>query len=107
MAGVVGVAMVGPALVPYVQPWWVVLLALLASAPTLWRRAALLTSGLVIGTATTLLTIGYPSPPHPIMLLFLPFGALVWTYTFAAAAIPAPLRVTVIVVQAPARAAAR
>jgi signal transduction histidine kinase len=99
LAAVVSVAMVGPALVPYVQPWWVVLLAVLASVPVLWRRAALLTSGLVVGTATTLLTISYPSLPHSIVLLFLPFGALVWTYTFAAAAIPPPLRVTVIVVQ--------
>ncbi|WP_283136311.1 sensor histidine kinase [Rhizohabitans arisaemae] len=100
IAAVVTVAMVGAALVPNVQPWWVVALTLLASAPILWRRAALIPVGCVVGTATTLLALSYRSLQQDMVLLFLPYGALVWTYTFAAATVGRVLRTFGIAVQA-------
>lgn len=65
------------------QSWWFVGLTVMGSAPLYWRRAALLPVGFVVGAATTALALTYHSQPGA-PILFLPYGALVWTYTFAA-----------------------
>lgn len=65
------------------QSWWFVGLAVMGSAPLYWRRAALLPVGFIVGAATTALALTYHSQPGA-PILFLPYGALVWTYTFAA-----------------------
>lgn len=87
---VVVLATVLPTLLPP-RPWWFVLLAVLGSAPLLWRHAAMLPVGLVVGAATTALVLSYRSLPSTPLLL-LPYGALVWTYTFAAARTSTRLR---------------
>ncbi|WP_460356483.1 sensor histidine kinase [Actinoallomurus acanthiterrae] len=78
----VTVMTVTPAIVPQRQPWWFTVLAALMSVPMLWRRRALLTVGAVVGSATTILAIAAKSLPGTLLLL--PYGVLVWTYTFAA-----------------------
>ncbi|WP_432930602.1 sensor histidine kinase [Microbispora sp. CA-135349] len=86
IAAVVTVMTVTPVLVPYRQPWWAVALAVLMSVPVLWRRRAILPVGAVVGCATTVLAIAAKSLPHSATLvLLLPYGVLVCTYTFAAA----------------------
>ncbi|OPG12916.1 sensor histidine kinase [Microbispora sp. GKU 823] len=85
IAAVVTVMTVTPVLVPYRQPWWAVTLAVLMSVPVLWRRRAVLPVGAVVGCATTILAIAAKSLPHSATLLLLPYGVLVFTYTFAAA----------------------
>ncbi|MEU8609295.1 histidine kinase [Actinoplanes sp. NPDC048791] len=72
-----------PSLVPHVRPWWFVTLAVLMSAPVLWRRHAILSTGVIVGSATTLMAITAQSLPQSVLLL--PYGVLVCTYTFAAA----------------------
>jgi signal transduction histidine kinase len=83
IAGVVTVLTVTPAFVPYVRPWWFVTLSGVMSVPVLWRRRAVLTTGVVVGCATTLLAIAAKALPGSGILL--PYGVLVCTYTFAAA----------------------
>jgi signal transduction histidine kinase len=56
--------------------WPAVLIGLAASAPVLWRRRAIVPVALVVGCATTGLSIVDRLPP-------LPYGMLVCTYTFA------------------------
>ncbi|MFF5212616.1 sensor histidine kinase [Streptosporangium sp. NPDC000396] len=56
------------------EPWWIIVCAVLASAPLLWRRRAPLTVMLVVGLATTVLAL-------PSALPRLPYGALVCVYT--------------------------
>ncbi|WP_131738815.1 sensor histidine kinase [Actinomadura roseirufa] len=80
LALAVTLATVVPALVA-ARPWWVVALALLASAPILWRRRAPLGTGLVVGLAMTALVV-WQKP------LFLPWGPLVSVYTIAALSRP-------------------
>ncbi|HEX5199992.1 sensor histidine kinase [Paractinoplanes rhizophilus] len=83
VAAVVTVLTVTPAFIPYVRPWWFVALAVLMSVPVLWRRRAILTTGVIVGSATTLVAIAAKSLPQSVILL--PYGVLVCTYTFAAA----------------------
>lgn len=86
IAAVVTVMTVTPVLVPYRQPWWAVALAVLMSVPVLWRRRAVLPVGAVVGCATTVLAIAVKPLPHSgALVLLLPYGVLVCTYTFAAA----------------------
>ncbi|MFB9831871.1 sensor histidine kinase [Actinoallomurus acaciae] len=87
VGAVVTVAMVVPAFVPYVQPWWVVLLSVLGSVPVIWRRTFLIPVGLVAGSAVTVLALGHESLTHQLPWL-MPYGPLVWTYTFADLAKP-------------------
>jgi signal transduction histidine kinase len=85
IAVVVVVVTVTPAVVPHRQPWWFVVLAALMSVPVLWRHHAILTVGAIVGAATTILAIAAQSRPHSAtLLLLLPYGVLVCTYTFAA-----------------------
>lgn len=77
---VVSAATVGPALVPFRQPWWVVALAVLASVPVLWRRRAPIAVTWVVGLAMTALVM-WEKP-------MLPYGPLVGTYTIAALSPP-------------------
>ncbi|WP_030510141.1 sensor histidine kinase [Microbispora rosea] len=87
IAGAVTVMTVTPVLLPHRQPWWAVVLAVLMSVPVLWRRRAILSVGAVVGCATTILAITAKSLPHSstLVVLLLPYGVLVCTYTFAAA----------------------
>ncbi|GLW20955.1 sensor histidine kinase [Microbispora triticiradicis] len=86
ITAVVTVMTVTPVLVPYRQPWWAVALAVLMSVPVLWRRRAVLPVGAVVGCATTVLAIAVEPLPHSgALVLLLPYGVLVCTYTFAAA----------------------
>ncbi|MEU8195137.1 histidine kinase [Microbispora amethystogenes] len=86
IAAVVTVMTVTPLLVPYRQPWWAVALAVLMSVPVLWRRRVILPVGAVVGCATTVLAIAVKPLPHSgALVLLLPYGVLVCTYTFAAA----------------------
>ncbi len=83
IAAVVTALMVAPALVPRPQPWWVVALTVMASAPVLWRRRFVISAGLVTGAAMTVLALVDHTLPHaPVILV--PYGPLVCTYTFAA-----------------------
>jgi signal transduction histidine kinase len=82
IAVVVTAAMVVPTFVPHRQPWWVVLLATLASVPVLWRRTLLIPSALVAGCAMTVLALSHPTLTHQVPVL-MPYGPLVCTYTFA------------------------
>ncbi|MCQ9180977.1 sensor histidine kinase [Streptomyces sp. IBSBF 2953] len=61
--------------------WWVVLLALFASVPVLWRRRAPVPVTLVVGAATSALVL-WQKP------LLLPWGPLVGVYTVAALSRP-------------------
>ncbi|MDN3352933.1 sensor histidine kinase [Actinomadura sp. DC4] len=82
IAAVVTVAMVMPTFVPHRQPWWVVVLAVLSSAPLVWRRRFLITSGLVTGGAVTVLALVHHGLAHELPVL-MPYGPLICTYTFA------------------------
>jgi signal transduction histidine kinase len=77
---VVTAATVGPALVPSPQPWWVVVLAVLASVPVLWRRRMPIVVTFLVGLAMTVLVM-WQKP-------MLPYGPLVGTYTIAALSPP-------------------
>ncbi|MEW9528592.1 sensor histidine kinase [Microbispora sp. NPDC049125] len=57
--------------------WWKVVLALAASVPLLWRRRAPVRVAVLVGVATTGLSLAQAMPP-------LPYGALAGTYTVAA-----------------------
>ncbi|RJO75342.1 sensor histidine kinase [Nocardia panacis] len=59
------------------HPWWVLLPALLASAPVLWRRRAPLGTLAVVGPAMIALACVDAMPP-------LPYGTMVCAYTIAA-----------------------
>lgn len=83
VAAVVTVLAVTPALVPDPRPWWFVALVALTAVPVLWRRRAILSTGAVVGGATTIVSIVAQPAPHSVLLL--PYGVLVCTYTFAAA----------------------
>lgn len=72
-------ATVLPALSGGPHAWWVLPLALASSVPVLWRERALLTVGLIVGTATTV-SASLGAPP------LLPVGPMVCLYTFAARA---------------------
>ncbi|WP_280883408.1 sensor histidine kinase [Streptomyces pseudovenezuelae] len=61
--------------------WWVVLLALLASVPVLWRRRAPVVVTLVVGAAMSVMVL-WQKP------LLLPWGPLVGVYTVAALSRP-------------------
>ena len=88
IASVASVASVAPMIVPHVQPWWVVALALLTSVPVLWRRTLLVPAGLVTGLSMTALSLVQGSLAyHPFPLM--PYGPLICTYTFAVVASPA------------------
>lgn len=87
VGAVVTVAMVVPTFVPYLQPWWVVALSVLGSVPVIWRRTFLIPVGLVAGSAVTVLALGHESLAHQLPWL-MPYGPLVWTYTFADLAKP-------------------
>lgn len=82
---VVALAAVAATVLPTVaggpREWWVLPLALASSVPVLWRERALLTVGLIVGTATTV-SAALGAPP------LLPVGPLVCLYTFAARASP-------------------
>jgi signal transduction histidine kinase len=75
---------VTPAIVPHRQPWWFAVLAVLMSVPILWRRHAIFVVGAIVGSATTILALAANSLSHAATWLLLPYGVLVWTYTFAA-----------------------
>ncbi|MFG2576897.1 sensor histidine kinase [Streptomyces sp. NPDC048481] len=62
-------------------PWWLVLLALSASVPVLWRRRAPVAVTLVVGAAMSVLVL-WQKP------LLLPWGPLVGVYTVAALSRP-------------------
>ncbi|WP_285577406.1 sensor histidine kinase [Actinoallomurus iriomotensis] len=87
IGAVVTVAMVLPAFVPHVQPWWVVGLSVLSSLPVIWRRTLLIPVGLVSGGAVTVLALAHQSLAHQLPWL-MPYGPLLWTYTFAELAKP-------------------
>ncbi|WP_333738623.1 histidine kinase [Streptomyces sp. IBSBF 2806] len=76
----VTLATVVPVLLPPVR-WWVVLPALFASVPVLWRRRAPVPVTLVVGAAMTALVL-WQKP------LLLPWGPLVGVYTVAALSRP-------------------
>lgn len=84
----VTIATVGPELAER-RPWWVIGLALAASAPLLWRRRAPLTTLWVVGTGIILLACTHALPP-------LPYGTVVCAYTIAAYGGPAARVVAVI-----------
>jgi len=84
---VVTVAMVAPTFVPYRQPWWVVALSVLGSVPVIWRRRLLIPVGLVTGGAVMTLALLHESLTHQLPWL-MPYGPLVFTYTFAELASP-------------------
>lgn len=79
VAAVVTVATVAPLLAAGHPRWWLLPLAVAASVPVAWRRQALVPVCLVVGVATTALA---PSPD--LGPLFVPYGALLCAYTFAA-----------------------
>lgn len=83
IAGLAAVGTVGPALAYPGRSWWNVLLALAASVPLVWRRQATIPTTAVVGIATIALASSDPPPP-----VFLPYGALICTYTFALLAAP-------------------
>jgi signal transduction histidine kinase len=83
VAGAVAVGTVGPALVYPGRSWWVVVLAVLASVPLVWRRRATIPVTLVVGAATVVL-VSLDSPPP----VFMAYGSLVCTYTFASLSPP-------------------
>ncbi len=83
LGAVITAATVLPAVVPYAQPWWVVLATMLASVPVVWRRVALLPVTAVVGGATTALALTYQQLPHS-PLPPIPFGALACAYAFGA-----------------------
>ncbi|MEV7008827.1 histidine kinase [Streptosporangium sp. NPDC051022] len=87
IAAVVTAATVTPVFVRHVQPWWVVVLALLTSVPVLWRHTLLVPAGLVTGLSMTAFALVQEQLPHKPFLL-MPYGPLVCTYTFAALAPP-------------------
>ncbi|WP_460531340.1 sensor histidine kinase [Flindersiella endophytica] len=90
LTAAVTVATVLPVLLPP-RPWWIVMLAVLASVPLLWRRRAPIPVGIVVGVAiTALLSV---QPPLPIEL---PYGTLVCAYTIAANCTPRWRRLTVV-----------
>ncbi len=69
--------------------WPAVLIGLAASTPVLWRRRAIVAVAIVVGCATTELSIVDRLPP-------LPYGMLVCTYTFATLASAALRRAAVL-----------
>ena len=75
----ISAATVGPVLAS--GAWWAVGLALLASAPMLWRRKAPVRVTAVVGLAMTALVMGGYKP-------LLPYGPLVGVYTIAAVSRP-------------------
>ena len=92
IAGAVFAATVMPLLAPSPRVWWVIVLAVLASLPVLWRRRSPIAVALVVGLATTGLAFAQQLPP-------LPYGALACTYTFAAFS-PPVWRLLAVLVQA-------
>ncbi len=76
LTAVITVASVGPTVLAG-HPWWVVLLAVVASAPVLWRRRAPVATFLVVGPALTLLACVHAMPA-------LPYGTVICAYTIAA-----------------------
>jgi len=89
VAVVVTVATVGPVLVGH-APWWVLVAAVLAAVPVLWRRRAPVLVLLVVGPAITVLAAAHSLPA-------LPYGTLICAYTIAADSPPALRRGTLIV----------
>src|SRR5262245_15968670 len=90
LTAAVTVATVLPVLLPP-RAWWVVVLALLASVPLVWRRRAPIPVGAVVGVSiTALLAV---QPPLPIEL---PYGTLVCAYTIAAYCSPLWRRLTIV-----------
>jgi signal transduction histidine kinase len=83
VAVVVTIATVGPVLVGH-APWWVLVAAVLAAVPVLWRRRAPVRVLLVVGPAITVLAAAHSLPA-------LPYGTLICAYTIAADS-PAVLR---------------
>lgn len=77
ITGAVAVATLWPSLTWASGGWWEVTSALGASVPLLWRRRAPIFVALVVGMATTGLSLAQAMPP-------LPYGALVGAYTVAA-----------------------
>ncbi|HUP98958.1 MAG TPA: histidine kinase [Aeromicrobium sp.] len=75
IAVVVTAATVVPVLLPSPQAWWLVVLAVFASVPVYWRRAAPLWTGIVVGLAMTAMVL-WVKP-------WLPYGPLVSVYTVA------------------------
>ncbi|WP_051178031.1 sensor histidine kinase [Nocardia concava] len=59
------------------RAWWVVAVAVVASAPLLWRRRAPLVTGAVVGVGITVLACAHALPA-------LPYGTVVCAYTIAA-----------------------
>jgi signal transduction histidine kinase len=90
LSAAVTVATVLPVLLPPRQ-WWIVVLAMLASVPLLWRRRAPIPVAVVVGLAITGLLV--VQPPLPIEL---PYGTLVCAYTIAAYCTPRWRRLTVV-----------
>lgn len=76
VAVVVTGATVGPAVVAR-EPWWVLVFALLASVPVLWRRRAPIAVLWVVGPAITVLACVHALPA-------LPYGTIICVYTIAA-----------------------
>lgn len=76
VTGLVTVATVAPQL-GNERPWWVVVAAVAASAPLMWRRRAPLATGAAVGTAITVLACTHALPA-------LPYGTVVCAYTIAA-----------------------
>lgn len=80
VTALVTAATVLPTLLPEPQPWWAVVLAVLASVPVLWRRRAPVRVAVVVGVAMTGLVV-WQAP-------LLPYGPLVAVYTIAALSPP-------------------
>ncbi|MBL7493498.1 sensor histidine kinase [Frankia sp. AgB1.9] len=78
-AAAVTAATVAPLAVTGQPRWWLLALGLAASVPVAWRGRALLAVCLVVGPATTVLALCPGLGP-----LFVPYGALLCAYTFAA-----------------------
>jgi signal transduction histidine kinase len=95
VAAVATVATVAPVVVPRVQPWWLVGLALLASAPVAWRRRWLWPVFVVVGAATTGMVLLLSQSDT---WLLMPYGALICTYTLADISSPILRMVGVVVV---------
>ncbi|MFC4530184.1 sensor histidine kinase [Sphaerisporangium dianthi] len=68
-------ATVTPLLLPDPNPWWIIGLGLLASAPVGWRRRAPMVVAVVVGAAMSVL-VTWEKP-------LLPFGPLLAVYTIA------------------------
>jgi signal transduction histidine kinase len=75
------------------EPWWLVALGVLASAPVLWRRRAPLLVMSVVGPATTGLALAQAVPR-------LPYGALVCVYTLTVLSPPVLLGLAIAVTSA-------